>query len=129
MERALINEVGPSSSVGMAISISEVPVTVTIGGPSTNDVQLRIDLGPIGGNSHLAVQRLFTAAWNILGLNDTDKQREVRNLILVRKISCLGLLETKVEESNKLWICHAINPNWVFMDNLDMSSGGCTIVG
>ena len=35
-------------------------------------------------------------AWNIMGLNDPNKQVEIRKTILDQKLSLIGIVETKV---------------------------------
>ncbi|GAV69150.1 hypothetical protein CFOL_v3_12651, partial [Cephalotus follicularis] len=52
------------------------------------------------------------ACWNIRGLNDPIKHREVKSLILKFKIACIGLLETIVRDVNKDRVARSISRGW-----------------
>lgn len=57
------------------------------------------------------------AAWNVRGLNDPVKQAEVRHLVQSQALSCVALLETKVQQSNQSAISLSLMRGWRFIDN------------
>lgn len=57
-------------------------------------------------------------AWNIRGLNDPLKQKEVRSLITVNKFSLMGVVETKVRLENlQSTVAQCFPMGWNFMHN------------
>lgn len=57
-------------------------------------------------------------AWNIRGLNDLLKQKEVRSLILVNNFSLMGVVETKVRFENlQSTISHYFPMGWSSVHN------------
>lgn len=67
--------------------------------------------------------------WNIRGLNDSLKQKEVRQLITKGKLHLIGILETKVVGNKKSSIQSAIMRDWEWTDNSDLTNGGRIWVG
>lgn len=63
-------------------------------------------------------------SWNIRGLNDPLKQKEVRNWIREQKLSFCGLVETKVKAVNKEKILRSIAYQWEAVYNYDSSPRG-----
>ena len=57
--------------------------------------------------------------WNVWGLNDPSKQREVKKLIRDQRADLVYLVETKVRDRNGLQIKEALFPNWGFLNNYD----------
>lgn len=57
-------------------------------------------------------------SWNIRGLNDPLKQKEVRKLIVEHRFSFFwGLVETKVKAINKDKVLRAIDGSWKVLCN------------
>ena len=59
------------------------------------------------------------AAWNISGLNDPLKQKEVISFVMVHSLSVVCLLETRVRVSNKDKNFTSIFPSWCLLYNYD----------
>ena len=59
------------------------------------------------------------ASWNIRGLNDPLKQREVRSFIESQTLDFVCILETRVRASNKDRIFTTILPGWRMFHNYD----------
>ena len=59
------------------------------------------------------------AAWNIRGLNDPLKKKEIRSFVRVHSISVVCILETRVKSSNMDRICASILPGWGLIHNYD----------
>ena len=64
------------------------------------------------------------ASWNIRGVNEPHKQREVRSLIGRQRLSMLGLNETRVQHSKHQDIIHSICPTWRYITNYGYHSNG-----
>ena len=58
-------------------------------------------------------------AWNIRGLNDPLKQKELRSVVRVHSLSIVCILETRVKASNMDRICTSILHGWGFLHNYD----------
>ena len=58
-------------------------------------------------------------AWNIRGLNDPLKQKELKSFVRVHSLSVVCLLETRIRESNKDRIFTSIFPGWNLLHNYD----------
>ena len=63
-------------------------------------------------------------SWNVRGVNEPYKQREVRSLIRRNNLSMLGLNETKVHSSKHQNILHSICPSWRFLTNYNSHPNG-----
>lgn len=72
---------------------------------------------------------LKVAAWNLRGLNDPLKQVEVGSLIRQNKLSIVGILETHVQEVNKVQIRNNIQEGWHFVDNYINNNSGRIWIG
>ena len=59
------------------------------------------------------------AAWNIRGLNDPLKQKEMGTFFRVHSLSVVGILETRVSASNKDKIFTSIFSGWGLLHNYD----------
>ena len=59
------------------------------------------------------------AAWNIRGLNDPLKKKEIRSFVRVHSIRVVCILETRVKSSNMDRICASILPGWGLIHNYD----------
>lgn len=57
------------------------------------------------------------ASWNVRGLNDSSKHVEVRKLIFDNKISCIALIENKLNLDNLGHVCNSIWPKWKYTYN------------
>ena len=58
-------------------------------------------------------------AWNIRGLNDPLKQKELSVFVRVHSLSVVCILETRVRNSNKDRIFTSILPGWGWLHNYD----------
>ena len=45
------------------------------------------------------------ASWNVRGLNDPTKQKEVKNFVSKENVHVIGVLETKIKQPNERKIC------------------------
>ncbi|GAV93114.1 Exo_endo_phos domain-containing protein, partial [Cephalotus follicularis] len=61
------------------------------------------------------------ACWNIRGLNDSTKQREVKSLILKYNVALLGILETRVRAANKEKVARSFGRGWRVATNHSQS--------
>ncbi|GAV72801.1 Exo_endo_phos domain-containing protein/DUF4283 domain-containing protein, partial [Cephalotus follicularis] len=59
--------------------------------------------------------------WNIRGLNDPIKQREVKSLILKNNVAFLGVLETRVRAANKDKVGRKFGRGWRMVTNHSQS--------
>ncbi|GAV76604.1 hypothetical protein CFOL_v3_20077, partial [Cephalotus follicularis] len=66
--------------------------------------------------------------WNVRGLNNPSKHREVSHFILSNKISLLALLETRLRESNVNHVVKSIRRQWHFCSNHNASLPGRIVV-
>lgn len=69
------------------------------------------------------------SAWSIMGLHRVSKQRQVKRQIFKTKISCIGLLDTKLENDVKINTYRFINPHWNFLYNFDFHTRGRNLIG
>lgn len=64
------------------------------------------------------VKMVKIGAWNIRGLNDPLKQKEVRRIIFSNNFSLMGVVETKVRLPNIQATAHNCFPkDWLWLDN------------
>lgn len=68
------------------------------------------------------------AAWNIRGLNETNKQRVVRELIGREGLDICGILETKVASKKLVKICDKVFGNWRWISNIRSCRGRTRII-
>ena len=61
------------------------------------------------------------AAWNIRGLNDPLKQKEIRSFVMTHELDFVCILKTRVRFSNKDRIFNSILPGWSFFHNYDQA--------
>ncbi|KAF5178393.1 hypothetical protein FRX31_032018, partial [Thalictrum thalictroides] len=64
------------------------------------------------------------AIWNIRGLNDPRKQKEVYNIVQSEKLDLIGLTETKVKSYNYDVIHKNMLPQWSQVSNKDHDHRG-----
>ncbi|KAF8030603.1 hypothetical protein BT93_E2900 [Corymbia citriodora subsp. variegata] len=67
--------------------------------------------------------------WNVRGLMNPVKQAEVRQLVRLNNICCIGLLETKVPVASFPNISSALLPGWIWVTNYEYSPRGRIWVG
>ena len=60
---------------------------------------------------------MIVANWNIRGVNQPYKQREVSSLVHKHMITIMGLIETKVHEAQHQRIIQTMLPGWIFLTN------------
>ena len=53
-------------------------------------------------------------AWNVRGLNDPVKAREVRRMCVEQQIQLMGFLETRVRRTNARKVQQSLLSNWQF---------------
>ena len=58
------------------------------------------------------VPMLKLAAWNIRGMNDPLKQKELSTLVRVHSLNVVCILETRVRNHNRVRIFNSILPGW-----------------
>jgi hypothetical protein len=68
-------------------------------------------------------------AWNVRGINKTEKQLEVAHLISYHNLSLVGLLETKVKRKGLGALYLRMFPDWCLTSNLAWHDGGRILVG
>lgn len=76
----------------------------------------------------MALQPLNLGFWNIRGLNDPLKQKEVKCFVHKNKLSIVGLLEHKIKEGNAFRVINHICPQWSFVNNYTQASIGRILV-
>ena len=67
---------------------------------------------------------MLISCWNIRGLNQPQKRREVDRLIHVLKIDVFGIVETKVRLSNQDMVNNHMISHWQFVTNCQADSVG-----
>ena len=72
---------------------------------------------------------MLISCWNIRGLNQPQKQKEIARLIHVMKIDVFGIVETKVKTLNQDKINQNMMPHWCFVTNGQADSPGRIWVG
>mgnify|MGYP003703425771 CR=1 FL=1 len=55
------------------------------------------------------------AAWNIIGLNDPSKHRELKIFVVKEDIKVMGILESKIRAVNEKKIFSSCLKNWSFL--------------
>ena len=64
------------------------------------------------------------ASWNIRGMNDPLKQKELRSLVRDHSLSVVCILETRVRSHNSVRIFNSILPGWELHHNYEHSKIG-----
>ena len=67
---------------------------------------------------------MMLASWNVREVNEPHKQREVRSLIRRKRLSLLGLNETRVQSTKHQAIIHSLCPSWRYFTNYSSHSNG-----
>lgn len=62
---------------------------------------------------------MILITWNVRGLNNPTKQREVRSLIKRHSVVLACLIETRVKEDKAVHIKNNIAPGWGFLNNYE----------
>jgi hypothetical protein len=68
--------------------------------------------------SHQEIMKIL--AWNIRGLNNPLKQKEVRRMVNSLKLSIICLVETRVQQANSISVVKSMLPGWNFFHNYSM---------
>ncbi|XP_062104406.1 uncharacterized protein LOC133815604 [Humulus lupulus] len=79
------------------------------------------------GESHLLVMDRIMA-WNVQGLNNPNKQNEIKYLISNKKIGLVGLLETRVKTQKLGEVYIRMFARWCFSSNNAWHKGGRIII-
>jgi exonuclease III len=77
----------------------------------------------------MSVNPLQFGFWNMRGLNDPLKQKEVRSFVNKNKLSVIGLVEHKIKEHNFSRVFSSMIPFWSFVHNYTNSSSGRICIG
>lgn len=72
---------------------------------------------------------MILLSWNIRGLNDPNKIKEVKNYIVSNLICLVGLFETRVKEDNEKKIQRKFGTNWEWVSNYEHHRKGRIWVG
>lgn len=62
--------------------------------------------------------------WNIRGLNDPNKQSEIKSLIRKKNLSMVNLIETKVSGNNIDQVRRRISASWSLASNINEAPYG-----
>ena len=73
-------------------------------------------------SSLLSFLLMIISSWNIRGLNRTNKQREVAQLIHNHSIDVMGIVETKIKIGKQDSVQFKMLPNWDFFTNVKSDS-------
>ncbi|XP_071741701.1 uncharacterized protein [Rutidosis leptorrhynchoides] len=68
------------------------------------------------------------ATWNIRGLNLHPKQKGITDVVYDNDLCLCGILETHVDITKLTSICSNVFPNWMWVSNQAMCSGGTRII-
>lgn len=68
------------------------------------------------------------AAWNIRGLNQNLKQKEVQEVVAANNLSICAVLETHVLNPKLQSICSYVFGSWNWMSNNQSGSRGTRII-
>lgn len=63
--------------------------------------------------------QLHFGFWNIRGLNDPIKQKEVKSFVKNNKLSLMGLIEHKIKEPKSSRVFGLLFPQWSSIFNFD----------
>lgn len=72
---------------------------------------------------------LKIVAWNLRGMCNRDKQKEIKIFLAENKFGICALLETHIKENIIKKICEYVYGNWDWISNIHHSSRGCRIIG
>ena len=70
------------------------------------------------------VPMIKLATWNIRGMNDSLKQKELSTLVRARSLSVVCILETRVRIHNRVRIFNSILPGWEMHHNYEHAALG-----
>ena len=65
---------------------------------------------------------MIISSWNIRGLNRTNKQREIVQLIHNHSIDIMGIVETKIKLGKQDNVQFKMLPQWDFLTNSNSDS-------
>ena len=66
--------------------------------------------------------------WNVRGINNTQKQLDVKKFLSMKNVGAVSLLETKVKAPNLGDLYHRVFAGWCFTSNLVNHKGGRIIL-
>lgn len=66
--------------------------------------------------------------WNIRGLNQKKKQKEIRNLIGSNNLNMCVILESRVQVNKLEGICYKVFGNWIWSSNSSECTSGTRII-
>lgn len=69
-----------------------------------------------------------TSVWNIQGMNQFPKQKEVQNLIHEFGVNVCAILESHIQSSKLHKICNLVFGNWKWMANYQLCHKGTRII-
>ncbi|XP_028095883.1 uncharacterized protein LOC114295782 [Camellia sinensis] len=64
------------------------------------------------------------ASWNVRGLNDPSKQKEVKSFVSKENFHVMGILETKIKQTNERKICEKCFGKWSMLSNSQPTETG-----
>ena len=67
--------------------------------------------------------------WNIRGMNTSDKQNEVRNLMRNENLKIFIILETQLKNKKLIKNCEKVFVQWDWVHNMDSPKGYRIVVG
>lgn len=67
-------------------------------------------------------------SWNIRGLSTSDKQKEVKKIIIEEKLQLCAILETHIKYSKVKRIGDKVFGNWDYVTNAEDNNKGCRIM-
>lgn len=72
---------------------------------------------------------LKTAVWNIRGLNNPLKQKEVFSFIQSQRLCLIGVVETKIRRAHlDAAVCNSFPSHWLHTTNLNTSGSTARII-
>lgn len=71
---------------------------------------------------------LKVVAWNVRGMCNKEKQKEIKRFLAKSKFSICALLETHIKENKMKKICVYVYGNWYWISNIQHSTRGCRII-
>lgn len=82
-----------------------------------------------GGDKFCFFQMLKIAAWNIRGLNNPLKQKEISSFVQSQRLSLIGIVETKVRKEHLAsTVSHCFPSHWLHYSNIDAVGSTARII-
>ena len=60
---------------------------------------------------------MIISCWNIRGLNSPNKQSEVTKFIHANHVDIMGIVETKIKDTNIASVQNRLIPSWEYLNN------------